>query len=484
MIKNEKQYLIAKAQLRKFESTLQEFGKTGYHALKVHPLFLKSEQDALRFQIGELQNQLEEYDKLKSGQLELSEADSLENLPKTLIKARIASGLNQRELAERLNLKEQQIQRYEATEYYSASFARLLEIAQALNLLEKGLKITKPESSFDSILSRLKKTGLDSDFIINRLASPCIRSFLETQKPRASECETVAMQISGKLSRIFGWAPETILGKSPLQVDLSIAGAASYKIPLGAEGNRLNAYIVYAHYLALLVLSASSRLGQSKIPSNPNEFREILQNRFGPINLRNTLEYVWSLGVPVLPLNDPGAFHGACWRIEGRNIIVLKQRTCSQARWLFDLLHETWHIAQNQDLNQFSLIESDPNSKERLESDDEEAASQFAGDVMLGGRAEELAKICVQKAQGNIRFLKSAVPYVAKQEGVSTDALANYMAFRLSLQGENWWGTAEKLQARDLDPLLIARDMFMKYISLESISSIDRNLLISALTDL
>ena len=56
----------------------------------------------------------------------------LNDLPQALIRARIASGLSQRELAMRLGLKEQQIQRYEATKYASASLSRVIEVAQAI----------------------------------------------------------------------------------------------------------------------------------------------------------------------------------------------------------------------------------------------------------------------------------------------------------------------------------------------------------------
>ena len=48
--------------------------------------------------------------------------------------ARIAAGLTQEDLAGRLGVKPQQIQRYEASDYQTASFARLLEIARVLNL--------------------------------------------------------------------------------------------------------------------------------------------------------------------------------------------------------------------------------------------------------------------------------------------------------------------------------------------------------------
>jgi len=62
----------------------------------------------------------------------------VEKLPPTwtvLIRARIAQHLTQRQLAERVGVKEQQVQRYEATEYSSASLRRVLEIAAALKLL-------------------------------------------------------------------------------------------------------------------------------------------------------------------------------------------------------------------------------------------------------------------------------------------------------------------------------------------------------------
>jgi len=51
-----------------------------------------------------------------------------------LIRARIARGLTQRELAERVGLAEQAIQRYEAGDYAGVSFARVVEIADALDV--------------------------------------------------------------------------------------------------------------------------------------------------------------------------------------------------------------------------------------------------------------------------------------------------------------------------------------------------------------
>ena len=49
-----------------------------------------------------------------------------------LIKARIARGLTHKELAQRVGIKEQQIQRYEATDYEAANLSRLQAVASAL----------------------------------------------------------------------------------------------------------------------------------------------------------------------------------------------------------------------------------------------------------------------------------------------------------------------------------------------------------------
>jgi len=133
MIKNEREYRITKAQAEKFEHALSELASSGRDP-RLHPLLQKAEREGVQSQLEELQEQIAEYDALRSGKRSVISLDSLEELPQALIQARIAAGLTQRELAERLGLKEQQIQRYEATEYASADLARLSQVARALKI--------------------------------------------------------------------------------------------------------------------------------------------------------------------------------------------------------------------------------------------------------------------------------------------------------------------------------------------------------------
>jgi ribosome-binding protein aMBF1 (putative translation factor) len=131
MIKNERQYLITKAQVRKFREAIDAFDAKTPGA---HPLLVKAQRDALESQLSELSAQLEEYEKLRSGKLKKLKKSSFQDLPMALIRARISKGLTQKDLARKLGVKEQQIQRYEETDYASASLNRINEVIKALDI--------------------------------------------------------------------------------------------------------------------------------------------------------------------------------------------------------------------------------------------------------------------------------------------------------------------------------------------------------------
>jgi ribosome-binding protein aMBF1 (putative translation factor) len=85
-------------------------------------------------QLEELREELAEYEALRSGKVGVLELTSLAELPEALIRARIAVGLTQKGLAERQGLKEQQVQRYEATQYAGVSLERIQAVAEALGV--------------------------------------------------------------------------------------------------------------------------------------------------------------------------------------------------------------------------------------------------------------------------------------------------------------------------------------------------------------
>ena len=132
MIKNQKQYRITKAQAERFARTLQNMRQQASKTRDLHPVIAKAQEDALVSQLADLKGELREYESLKAGEFDMDALNLVADLPTVLIAARIARGLTQKELAERAGLKEQQIQRYEATDYSSASLSRIKEVVSIL----------------------------------------------------------------------------------------------------------------------------------------------------------------------------------------------------------------------------------------------------------------------------------------------------------------------------------------------------------------
>jgi len=131
MITNDVQYRSTKSHLAQFEEALANLrAKAGKKPTKLQKL----EIDAVAAQADDLRAEIEDYERLSSGDVSTFEATTLAGLATLLIKARIARGWTQSRLADELGVAEQQIQRYEATEYRSASLARICDVAAALGI--------------------------------------------------------------------------------------------------------------------------------------------------------------------------------------------------------------------------------------------------------------------------------------------------------------------------------------------------------------
>ena len=131
MITNEVQYRATKAHLDRFDEAAANIESRPGKRTKLDQL----ELDAVRSQADDLRAELADFDQLRGGALSTFEAASLEELATVLVRARIARGWTQRQLAEKLGVAEQQIQRYEANDYRSTSLARLCDISDVLGVV-------------------------------------------------------------------------------------------------------------------------------------------------------------------------------------------------------------------------------------------------------------------------------------------------------------------------------------------------------------
>ena len=483
MITNERQYRITRKKKLSFARAIEEFDATSDERTDVHARLVQAEREAMESQLADLREELEEYEQLKAADLSVISVASFEELAEGLIKARIAGGLSQRALAQRLKLKEQQIQRYEAERYASASYRRLCQVARALEVrIENEILLPVVAGSFDGLLAKVSQVGLSREFMVGRLLSSADAAIADGEVPSESNEQRLTAKAAVVLERVFGWGSDDIFGAQALSAPRTAAASARFKMPKRRREGAAGLFATYANHLAVVAIRGMVGYPIESIPTDPREMRKrILARGEGMDDLRTVLHTVWDLGVVVLPLKGKGAFHGACWRYEGRNAIVLKQASKHEARWTFDLLHELFHAAQRLEEKTFELVEAEATSSERRESEEEIAASKFAGDVILDGKAEELAQECVAQAGYTLPRLQGVVRRVAKMRGVSVGTLANYLAFRLSWQRLNWWGAAANLQREDEDPWAVARDVFVERHPHRIDDEIDRSLLDRAL---
>jgi HTH-type transcriptional regulator / antitoxin HipB len=128
MIQNEHQYKVTQGEVKKLQQAVDKLLEQSASML---PVQVSAIQNSFQQQIDRMQAELREYDGLKAGKVEIT-MGAIEDLPKVLIQKRISLGMTQKELAEKLGIKEQMVQRYESTAYESISCQRLIEVWNAL----------------------------------------------------------------------------------------------------------------------------------------------------------------------------------------------------------------------------------------------------------------------------------------------------------------------------------------------------------------
>jgi ribosome-binding protein aMBF1 (putative translation factor) len=133
VITNERQYAITQTQLQRFEKAAAE-QQQQTPAAGIDPRIGEAMVDSLEGQAETLRDEIKRYEELRDGRIGQRELGSLRDFPTALIEARIVAGFTQKQLGERLEVKEQQVQRWEANLYSGVGVERLQEVADALGM--------------------------------------------------------------------------------------------------------------------------------------------------------------------------------------------------------------------------------------------------------------------------------------------------------------------------------------------------------------
>ncbi len=126
MISNERQLSIAKRKLRELDKA-------------IHNTSSDTAQESLRRLQAQMNHEVQMYLATKKGLISEFRLSCIDDLATALIRARIAKGWTQKDLADRIGVSEQMVQRDEAGGYENASLTRLADVADALDYTVTGV---------------------------------------------------------------------------------------------------------------------------------------------------------------------------------------------------------------------------------------------------------------------------------------------------------------------------------------------------------
>lgn len=131
MIRNETEYQQAVKRLSEEQARLTS------HRARLKETGLSDEEikrvvDPMESFYLQFKEEVESYERLKRGEFE--ELDNLRGLGHLLIALRIAQGVSQRDLANRLGVHESQVSRDERNEYFGITLERAIRILDALHV--------------------------------------------------------------------------------------------------------------------------------------------------------------------------------------------------------------------------------------------------------------------------------------------------------------------------------------------------------------
>jgi len=470
VIRNERQYLVTRSERDRLAGELAAVPGLGTSERETSELAApawvrQASHDAIAAQVMDLDEQIAEYEALRYGAVTTdTEVSDLADLPQALIRARISSKLTQKDLAERLGLREQQVQRYEAGDYAGASISRLQQVMAALGVTFHG-ELSLPPSAGDGarLRRRLSELGIDPRAVSRRFFSGG-----GAGAPAAAGWVNAA----ARASRVFGTSVDDLLaGKVPTTVI-----TASFRATSVARKETLAGYARYAEFLGQRLAEACT-VEYRPLP-DADWLRATLSDKLAKRPLTALLRTCWEHGVPVLPLSDPGAFYGACWHFD-RPVIALKHSFRSPLRWAFLLAHEMEHARRP---DEASVLEQDLTVREWRDLPSERDADEFASSLLLGEAAEAMVQVAVEQAGHDVARLKSVVPDVATAGEVAIGVLADHVAFRVSSEDINWWATANRLHPTDEDAWLTTRAMLFDYVDLSVLDALDRDILVDGIS--
>ncbi|HLG83033.1 MAG TPA: helix-turn-helix domain-containing protein [Bradyrhizobium sp.] len=408
MITNERQYRITKGEAQRFRNALREFKEIDRLRQGLDPVIISAQRSSLEQQLKDLDSQIAEYENLRSGRVKRLFPASIREMGQSLIEARISQGLSQRALAERLGMKEQQIQRYEQERYQTANLMRVAEVAEALHLDLVAFFESRNDSLQDKVAPNLK-AGFD-----------------------ASRLPIKEMKKRGWLNRMR--LPEDITGPlsdidfAAVFVSQSLSAQALHRQHVRFDSNQ-DEYALLA-WKAQVLHRARSIVEIKPPPAFSEEglvskLVELSTQKNGPVEAIRTLEQHGV--ITIFERHLPGTFlDGAAMLLNSETpVIGLTLRHDRLDNFWFTLMHELGHIFLHRDrgLQEGFFDEEGGSAVSGLEDE----ADDFAESAFIANEVWRKSFVRFTK-------VKDQVVLFAKERGISSAVVAG----RIRRERKDW----------------------------------------------
>ncbi|MEW6652917.1 MAG: ImmA/IrrE family metallo-endopeptidase [Bacteroidota bacterium] len=237
------------------------------------------------------------------------------------------------------------------------------------------------EYNIKNIYRSLQNYGIDRKFIQDII----LPSWWEDE---IANSKTGYLQTASLISKNLGIAVTELINTTN-SVALIYPANIKFKSPRNVS---INASDIWPNSLAVKISETIDQLYSTPLLSfsnNPLEIRRAIIEQYGKIDLNNTLEYLWSSGIPVLHVpvfpKEVNKMDGMAVNLNGRPLIILSKNRRHDAWLLFILAHELGHII-NGHLSSTDQIIYDVNLE--TEADDEErVANDFAAEFLNGTKS-------------------------------------------------------------------------------------------------
>jgi len=403
MITNDKQYRSTRTQVEKLRSSLNNMSAA---SSDVHPMFLAAHKEALDSQLHELEEEIAAYDQLRSGAITTFSANSLQELPELLISARIARNMSQKELGTFIGVHEQQIQRYEAERYRSASLDRLIQISAALSV--------RISEQCELIGADHLQSFEDVDFGSFPITEMYSRGYFEDFDGTATQARKASSTLIPEFFRNAnkGWMPSALHRRSIRskgQVHEYALAAWEARVVLKADRNppitQFKAEHINSGWLKTLVAKSAKDIGITEVSN-----------------------FLWEAGIAlVIEPHLPGTLldGAALLSPSGAYVVAMTLRHDRLDNFWFTLLHEIAHLALHVSSGEFSAIFD--NNDVAATSELEKQADEFALEASIPSETWA-SMVC--------RFTRTETAVIrdAKRLGISPAIVAG----RIRKEAENY----------------------------------------------